>query len=103
VTIEITRNSTSVLSEARSTIAPKNTTIDAATLDSSTVQSSPQDVVNITNTAVKLNQVEEQLKTIPVVDNQKVSELRSALNSGNFEINVERVADKIISFELGNL
>lgn len=94
MTIEITRNSASVLSDARSTVA------GTARLGSSVVQSSPQDVVSITDTAVKLRQIEEQLRTVPVVDNQKVSELRSALNSGNFEINAERVADKIIGFEL---
>lgn len=100
MTIEITRNSTSVLSDARSTVAPKNAAVDTAKLGSSAVQSSPQDVVSITDAAVKLGKIEEQLKTVPVVDNQKVAELRDALNSGNFEINAERVADKIISFEL---
>lgn len=100
MTIEITRNSTSQLTDARSAAAPKNTSSDAAKSGSSAVQSSPQDVVNITDTAVKLKQIEEQLKTVPIVDDLKVSELRGALNSGNFEVNAERVADKIISFEI---
>jgi len=102
VTIEITRNNTSQLSDLRNAVAPKNAGIDSARVSSSPVQSSPQDVVSITNSAARLNQIEEQLKSVPIVDNQKVSELRSALSSGNFEVDVARVADKIISFELDN-
>jgi len=100
LTIEITRNSTSQLTDTRNTIAPRNTGSDTTRSSSSAVRSSPQDVVSITDTAVRLNQIEEQLQTIPIVDNQRVSELRGALNNGNFEINAERVADKIIDFEL---
>jgi len=102
LTIEITRNSTSQLNDARSTAAPRSAGVDTARVGSPPVQSSPQDVVSITDTAARLKQIEEQLKTIPVADNQRISELRSALNSGNFEVDAARVADKIISFELDN-
>ncbi len=100
MTIEITRNSIAQLGDTRSTVAPKNVGTDTAKTSSSPVQSSLQDVVSITDSAVKLRKIEEQLVTVPIVNDQRVSELRSALNSGSFEIDVERVADKIISYEL---
>jgi len=100
LTIEITRNSTSQLSDARSTAASRNSGTDTARISSGSIQSSSQDVVNITDTATKLRQIEDQLRAVPIVDDQRVSELRNTLNNGNFEINPERVADKIISFEL---
>lgn len=100
MTIEITRTGTNQLSDTRSTVAPRNNGADAARTSSGTAQSSPQDVVNITDTATRLSQIENQLSAVPVVNDQRVSEVRGALNSGNFDINPERVADKIISFEL---
>jgi len=100
LTIEITRNNASQLSDARSTVASRNSGADTARISSSSVQSSPQDVVSITDTATKLRQIEDQLRAVPIVNDQRVSELRDTLNNGNFEINPERVADKIISFEL---
>ena len=100
MTIEITRSITSQLSDTRSTGSPRSTGADTARTGSSTVQSTAQDVVNITDTATRLRQIEDQLRTVPVVDNQRVSELRSAINSGNFDIDDNRVAERIISFEI---
>lgn len=100
MTIEINRSTTSQLTDTRNTVSTRNSGADNTRTTSSPVQSSAQDVVNITDTAQRLNQIQEQLKTVPVEDNQKITEIRNALNSGNFEIDNERVAEKLINFEI---
>ena len=100
MTIEITRSGTSQLTDTRSTVSSRSNSTDTARTSSSPVRSSAQDVVNITDTAQRLSQIQEQLKTVPVEDNQKITEIRNALNSGNFEIDNERVAEKLINFEI---
>ena len=57
------------------------------------------DTVSLTDTASRLRQMENTLAQLPVVDNQRVEEIRRALAEGSFEIDPERVAEKMVSFE----
>lgn len=97
--IEITRQTTGQLSDAKSSTSSRRLDEGSANAGRGLVQSSPQDVVSLTDTALRLRQIEDQLRTVPVVDNARVTEVRNALNSGNYEIDAARVAEKIIEFE----
>lgn len=57
------------------------------------------DKVSLTGDARKLQDLEHQLESQPVVDSQRVDAVRSAVENGTFEVNPDRIADKILSLE----
>ncbi len=57
------------------------------------------DSVNLTGQARQLLALEAQIASEPVVDTQRVQSVRTAVESGTFTINPERIADKMISLE----
>ncbi len=62
-------------------------------------RSRENDSVTLTDVASKLKELETALTDIPVVDAQRVSELRAAVADGRFAVNPERVAEKLIALE----
>lgn len=55
--------------------------------------------VIITDTARLLKSAESTLADIPVVNNNRVENIRNALDSGHYVINDSRVADKFMRLE----
>lgn len=58
-----------------------------------------EDRVSITSTASALQQVEEQLAKLPDVDTQRVAAIKKAVENGSFEIDANRIAEKLIAFD----
>ena len=61
--------------------------------------SSPSDKVSLTNTAARLKELEKGLTNQPVVDSDRVRDVRGSINDGSFRIDPDHVADKLIDFE----
>jgi negative regulator of flagellin synthesis FlgM len=59
------------------------------------------DTVTLTNSARSLQKVEEAVAKAPVVNAAKVAAVKQAINSGNYQIDAGRVADKLLQFERG--
>lgn len=57
------------------------------------------DSVSVTDTASRLLQIEDQLSTMPVVNDQRVAEIKQAIAEGSYKIDPERIAEKLIRFE----
>lgn len=57
------------------------------------------DTVRLTNRAQLLERLEKSLETLPAVDSQRVSEVKSAIENGNYEIDSDAIADAMILFE----
>lgn len=57
------------------------------------------DKVSLTSTAAKLKALEQQLTTQPDVDMRKVSEVQTAIANGNYDVNPQNIADKMMNFE----
>jgi flagellar biosynthesis anti-sigma factor FlgM len=55
---------------------------------------------SMTTTVKRSDSPQELFSTLPVVDVQRVQELRSAIASGSFEFDPHRVADKLFAFEI---
>ena len=72
---------------------------NAVTPAASVVAAQSSDTVRLTGTASQLRGLEQQLAAQPVVDTQRVSAIRHEINSGQFIVNPERVADKMIQIE----
>ncbi len=73
----------------------------AAVSTATSSSGSGSDKVSLTSTAARLKDIERQLAGESPVDNVRVNEMKSAIANGEYDINTDRVADKIISFERG--
>ena len=60
---------------------------------------SKSDSVNLTVSAGQLQELEDRINNMTVVDVQAVESVQQQLNSGNYEIDDESTADKIIESE----
>ncbi len=57
------------------------------------------DRVSLTDTARQLQELENRVADEPVVDNQRVQAVRQAIDDGSFQVDAERVAEKLIGIE----
>ena len=59
---------------------------------------SAQDV-QITGTARQLADLEQKVRDLPAVNEERVSQLRSAIEQGTYTIQPQRIADQLMSLE----
>lgn len=57
------------------------------------------ETVTLTDLAQQLRSLEQSLQSQPVVDSQRVDEVKQALLNGKDDFNAERVAEKFARFE----
>lgn len=61
--------------------------------------SSSADRVTLTNAASRLQNIEQQLSKASSIDDARVAEVQSAISSGDYSIDSDRIADKMLAFE----
>jgi negative regulator of flagellin synthesis FlgM len=59
------------------------------------------DILTLTNSARSLQKIEETVAKAPVVNAAKVAAVKQAINSGTYQIDAGRIADKLLQFERG--
>lgn len=97
------------LGRGRGPIATETTPVNGArkpaTVESGAPAGASSDVVNLTNTATSLQQMQKDMAAEAPVDAAKVAAIKDALQSQSYEINGERVAEKFLEVEqaLGKL
>lgn len=57
------------------------------------------DSVSLTSAGMQLAQVDQNLSRQPVVDSQRVAQIRQKILSGTYAIDPQRIADKLLSYE----
>ncbi len=57
------------------------------------------DAVALTDTAVRLKRIEANLAELPEVDQAKVDALRERIDSGNYQVDGQEVARKLMQME----
>jgi negative regulator of flagellin synthesis FlgM len=62
-------------------------------------QPASSDSVSLTPAAQLLRNAESSIAEQPVVDSQRVSAVREAINDGSFEVNPAQIASKMMSLE----
>jgi negative regulator of flagellin synthesis FlgM len=72
---------------------------EASAASASTAQTG--DTVTLTDSARSLQKIEEAVAKAPVVNTSKVAAVKQAINSGTYQIDAGRVADKMLQFERG--
>ncbi len=65
----------------------------------STSSRSNDDQVTLTDTARRLSDLTQTASAQPAVDSQRVAEIRQAIADGSYQVNAERVADKLMQTE----
>jgi negative regulator of flagellin synthesis FlgM len=68
----------------------------------STATSAPQpgvDSVNITDSARRLLALAQAVQSAPEVDTQRVAELQQSIGSGQYQVQPERIADRLLQME----
>jgi negative regulator of flagellin synthesis FlgM len=87
-------NSNGVVTDKPQGEAPAATAATAAAPQSA-------DTVTLTNSARSLQKIEEAVAKTPVVNTAKVASIKQAINSGSYQVDGGRVADKLLQFESG--
>ena len=57
------------------------------------------DRVTLTNTASRLQNIEQQLSNASAIDSAHVADVQSAISNGDYNIDADRIADKMLAFE----
>jgi negative regulator of flagellin synthesis FlgM len=57
------------------------------------------DTVSLTDTAAKLQSLENTIAGLPIVDSPRVEAIKLAIEDGSYETDTQRVADKMVQFE----
>ena len=60
---------------------------------------SSADTVSITPSALLMAKLGEVVRSTPVVDNERVAALKDAIASGTYQVDAQRVADRLLKFE----
>lgn len=60
---------------------------------------SARDTVNLTDSAKLLERLNKTLESLPAVNAERVSEIRNAIESGDFEIDSNAIADAMIRLD----
>jgi len=61
------------------------------------------DTVSLTDTSMKLRSLENRIESLPVVDSQRVEDVRRSVADGTYAIDAESIASKLVDSELGLL
>ncbi|MCH7697106.1 MAG: flagellar biosynthesis anti-sigma factor FlgM [Proteobacteria bacterium] len=62
-------------------------------------RSSSVQYVSLTDTSAKLRELEAKIASQPVVDTQRVENIKKTIADGTFRVNVTRTAEKMAQFE----
>ena len=73
-----------------------------ATSEQPEKQETKSDTVVLSDTAKKIQQTQTQLKAIPDVREDKVAQLKEQIENGTYEIDEEKIADKMLKDSLFN-
>lgn len=84
---------------ARRSEAAKSAGSHAASRSSGADKAAPKDTVSITQSGLLMSKLEEIVHGTPVVDSERVAALKDAIASGTYEIDDQRVADRLLRFE----
>jgi negative regulator of flagellin synthesis FlgM len=80
-----------------------NVAADKAQTDASGASATSQtgDHVTLTTSARSLQKLSEAIAQAPVVNASKVASIKQSVNSGSYQIDSARIADKMLQFENG--
>ncbi len=70
-------------------------TVDAA----ETGQAATTDTVSLSENAKQLGKLGNSVTASPIIDTQRVEQVKQAINNGSYKIDPTKIADKLMQFE----
>lgn len=83
-------------SQSKQEITPNKAENASSATDS---RATTSDSVALTESAKQIQSLEEKLKLLPIVDTEKVSEIKDNLDNGSYQISPETIAYKFTQYE----
>ena len=80
--------------------APVSRTRDSTSGDRKTESTGTVSNIDVSDTARTLSALEEKIATLPVVNESRVDAVRRAMDEGRYHVDPQRVADKMMRFEV---
>ena len=74
-------------------------TVEQPSAQQESGKSSTTDTVSLSDNAVQLGKLENTVVSTPVVDTQRVEQVKQAIKDGSYEVDPAKVADKLMQFE----
>lgn len=71
----------------------------SSSTNNSAAASSADDRVTLTNTAARLQNIEQKLNSSSSVDAEHVAAVKKAISNGEYTVDSDRIADKMLAFE----
>jgi negative regulator of flagellin synthesis FlgM len=97
--IEISGQNPAQLSNAKTDTTSEVGHTDPPVQRQQTGKPTTTDTVTLTDTASQLRKLESQIATVPIVDLSRVEGVKRSIVNGQFKIDSQRVADKMLNFE----
>ncbi len=76
---------------------PQNAKVDENAKAASTVSNSDQ--VKLSSSSINIQQIEAEVSKMPDVDDKTIDRIRSAIDSGEYKIDYQQLAGKMLDFE----
>ena len=92
----INSNRSQLSSNQSSSVKSRN---EAKQENQSATPSSMDDRVTLTNAASRLQNIEQQLSNASSIDSARVAQVQSAISNGDYNVDADRIADKMLAFE----
>lgn len=70
-----------------------------APVQAETGKSTTADTVSLSDNAVQIGKIDNTAVAAPVVDTQRVEQVKQAISEGTYKVDAEKVADKLMQFE----
>jgi negative regulator of flagellin synthesis FlgM len=80
--------------------APVSRTRDATSGDRKAENTGTVSNIDVSDTARTLAALEDKITTLPVVNESRVDAVRRAMDEGRYHVDPQRVADKMMRFEV---
>ena len=87
------------VSPARVHVPAGESQVKQQTANTETGKSSTADTVSISDNAAQLGKLGNTVDSTPVVDTQRVEQVKQAISDGTYEVDATKVADKLMQFE----
>jgi len=75
-------------------------TLEQTATEQESGKSSSADTVSLSDNAVQLGKLENAAVSTPVVDTQRVEQVKQAIKDGSYEVDPAKIADKLMQFEI---
>lgn len=74
-------------------------TVEQAPTQQESGKSTTADTVSLSENAVQLGKLDNNAVSTPVVDAQRVEQVKQAIKDGSYEVDPAKIADKLMQFE----